>query len=229
MLYHIFSDPAVLADCRRELREKGYMGRALHNFGLSDFRGSSPVLASTFQEMLRYRGVGTLVIRQVLEDHVLEGRYLLKKGGIVLVPHAVQHFRGDIWGPQAGEFQHRRFLHAGPAGTGGLKRYNTAAFRPFGSGSTLCLGRHLAQTEILACAALAIANFDVEPETGSWAQVSADRSFGLGVARIFLLPDRDIRVRLRPLDEPLWGLRGVPAAEGGEKAGQGSSSDAKDV
>ncbi|KAH8893928.1 cytochrome P450 oxidoreductase [Thozetella sp. PMI_491] len=203
MLYHIFSDPVVLAECRAEMRQDAYLGRAMENFDLSDFKNSCPVLTSTFQEVLRYRGVGTLVIRQVLEDHMLDNQYLLKKGGIVLIPNVVQHFRQDIWGHDAGTFQHRRFLDPK---TGKLKRTTSAAFQPFGAGSTLCLGRHMAQVEILAAVAFVIANLDIEPVLGSWDQVTTQQSFGLGVARIFVLPDKDIKVRLCPKEKPSWGL-----------------------
>lgn len=159
---------------------------------------------STLQEVFRYRGIGTLIIRKVLEDHKLGGRWLLRKGGIVLMPNSVQHFDPRVWGADADVFDYRRFLKGGE---GKGRKRTPAAFRIFGSGSTLCPVRHFANTEILAFAALMILQFDVAPKGGrQWVRPKTDSSFGMGVARVFLMPENDFEVDLvarGPVDEQL--------------------------
>ncbi|CAH0033772.1 unnamed protein product [Clonostachys rhizophaga] len=196
MIHHVFSDPSVLDECRKEVDAAMRVDHDRCTVDFSIIKTSCPALQSTFQEVLRYRGIGNLIVRQVLEDHILDSRFLVKKGGLVLIPNAVQHFKNDIWGDDAGEFHHRRFVSSDAPG--GLKRYNQAAFRPFGGGSLLCPGRHFATTEILCFAALMVASFDVKPVHSGWSRVKTDRSFGMGVARLFLLPDADIDVEMQP-------------------------------
>lgn len=74
------------------------------------------------------------------------------------------HTDTAVWGQDAAKFDHRRFVREGV----GAKRANTAAFRGFGGGSTLCPGRHSATTEILSFAALLMMRFDVRPINGGW-------------------------------------------------------------
>ena len=190
MVVHVFSDPVVLGECRREL-ERGVAttGEGERVVDLDWVKFSCPVLVSTLQEVMRFRGVGTLIIRKVMEDYLLGGRWVLKKGGVVLMPNSVQHFDPGVWGADVGVFDHRRFMKkkggAGPR-----------AFRIFGSGSTLCPGRHFANTEILAFAALMVLQFDLRPRTGGWVMPRTDGSFGMGVARVFLMPENDFEVEL---------------------------------
>lgn len=77
-LYHTFSDPAVLEDCREEvkkaIRERG--GESY--FDLAYIKSSCPLLVSTMQEAFRVHSVG-MSARAVVENHFLDGKYLLKK------------------------------------------------------------------------------------------------------------------------------------------------------
>ena len=40
---------------------------------------------------------------------MLDGKYLFKKGGLVMVPARVQHRLKEVWGENANEFDHRWF------------------------------------------------------------------------------------------------------------------------
>jgi cytochrome P450 len=201
MVYHLFSDPALLATCRAELERGvtvGEQGEKVVDLGWVKFE--CPVLVATLQEVMRHRGIGALMIRKVLEDHWLGGRVLLRKGAVLLMPNSVQHFDPAVWGPDANAFDYRRFLKGGVPGR---KRVNPGAFRIYGSGATMCLGRHFANTEILSFAALLILQFDVRPVGGArWVEPKTDRSFGLGVAKVFMEPERDCEVEVVARDDP---------------------------
>ena len=78
MLYHIMSDPVVLADCRRELLEAVSERDGQVYLDLAYIKSSCLVLGSTMQEAMRFHSID-LATRAVIEDHVLDGKYLLKK------------------------------------------------------------------------------------------------------------------------------------------------------
>ncbi|KAK8019082.1 cytochrome P450 [Apiospora arundinis] len=164
MIYHIFSDPAVLGDCRKEaeqlVRVDGDGGR---HVDLANAKSLCPVLLSTWQETLRYEHIG-IAARVVMQDVILD-RYLLKKGATVMTAAPVQHSDPKQWGPTARVFNHRRFLRASGA-VAREKRTNPAAFRSFGGGTVLCPGRHFVTTEVLSFAALLLLRFDMKPANG---------------------------------------------------------------
>ena len=167
-IYYIFSNPKILRDCRDEIAnitktsvdEDG--STLLHSIDITSIKSSCPILTSTIQEVFRHRSVGT-AIREVVEDTVLDGQYVLKKGCTVLMPSGVLHSDPASWGPDAAHFNHKRFLKGG---SGGSKLPSPVAFRAFGGGSTLCPGRHFATTELMALATMLIARFDVAPVGG---------------------------------------------------------------
>lgn len=205
VLYHILADARVLADIRRELlalvREEGVDedGNPVSAIDLAAVREACPVLLSTFQETLRFRAVN-VGPRVLLEDvSVDEGRVLLKKGAMLMIPAAVQHSDRAAWGDDAGEFDHLRFVPPSEEGEGGKKRKkpNRVAFRAFGGGHVLCPGRHFASAEILSLAALLVLQFDVVPVAGRWVEPTWENS---PAQAGFPVIDEDIAVELRPRD-----------------------------
>ncbi|KAK8115386.1 hypothetical protein PG999_007455 [Apiospora kogelbergensis] len=172
LLYHVCSDELLLNACRQEL-----MSNAVHTrkhtrtLDMTRVKGSCPVLFSAFKETFRCHGVG-IAIRQVVEDDVVDNRYLLKRGSYLLIPAQVQHRQRSIWGENVDEFDHNRFL-PDESNRGPKRRRNPVAFRGFGGGATLCPGRHFAATEVLAFVALAILRFDIRPRSGRWVMPSA--------------------------------------------------------
>ncbi|KAI0121937.1 cytochrome P450 [Daldinia grandis] len=203
VLYHIFSDERVLADVRREVsalvrEENDGEKDVINTIDLAGIRESCPILLSTFQETLRHRAVNPGP-RVLLEDVLLDGRFLLKKGSMLMIPAPVQHTDVSAWGKDAREFDHLRFVRK-PAP--GHKKPNRVAFRAFGGGHVLCPGRHFASTEIMALAALLALQFDVVPVAGKWIEPTWENS---PVQAGFPVPDEDINVELRPRDpERKW-------------------------
>ncbi|KUI71950.1 Cholesterol 7-alpha-monooxygenase [Cytospora mali] len=207
LLYHIFSDPSVLADVRSELESLLVADRSgnsrstkdeIYKIELGHLRRRCPVLLSTYKEVLRFYSLGTSV-RVCLEDHLLDGRYLIKKGGIAIIPQHVQHSSVDAWGPDVAEFDYLRFYKNSPSGT--RKSVRSTAFRAFGGGPTLCPGRHFSSTEILAMAALMVLQFDITPlgdnkeAAEEWKQPTCKNT---PMVSTFFQPDEDIRVRVTP-------------------------------
>ncbi|KAI1746708.1 cytochrome P450 [Xylaria castorea] len=193
VLYHIFSDERVLSDIRKELEAlvQDEEGGTVSSLNLASVRTSCPVLLSTFQETLRYRSV-MAGPRAVLEDVHIDGRFLLKKGSIVLIPSSVQHNSVSAWGNDVGEFKHTRFMPRR-----GREKQNRVAYRPFGGGHTLCPGRHFASTEIMMVAAICVLQFDVVPVAGKWIEPTFERSPS---GASFPIPDEDILVEFRHRD-----------------------------
>jgi len=196
MQYHIYSDPALLEDCRKELcnvvnEDTTTLTDGEHikirTIDLSQVKQSCPLLLSTLQEVLRVHTIG-ISARLVMEDHMLDNKYLLRKGNTVLMPGPVQHTDTNTWGHNADRFDHRRFLPEN-------RRHNPVAFRGFGGGITLCPGRHFASTEILAFTAMLILPFDITPVDAKWNHLTTDN---VGMWETTPGPDSDIKVRISP-------------------------------
>jgi cytochrome P450 len=172
---------------------------------VSRLKETSSLLVSILKEVLRYHGIGTSV-RFVTQDHMLDDKYLLKKGGIVMVHGPVQHTSVPAYGDNVNEFQHNRFVRSP-----GIKKPTPVAFRGFGGGSTLCPGRHFASTEFLAFAALMIAQFDFEPVEGSWVTPKTEKA---GAHATVAPPDTDIEMRISPVTGELSDKRWTAVLSG---------------
>lgn len=197
MFWQVLSDPVVLEDCRREVNQ---LVRAdsdgAHTIDLADVMSACPVLVSTWQEVLRFHGI-SIAARVIKEDTLIDNQYLLKKGGLVMMPNAVIHSDPSLWGPTVGQFNHKRFLRGAKDGE---SRHSAAAFRGFGGGHVLCPGRYFASTEVLALLALLLVRFDVHPVGGEWIEPEKDNAMD----RACPLPKDDVRVELIPRDTQKW-------------------------
>lgn len=140
-------------------------GKPTNTLDMLKVKTSCPILLSTYKEVLRFYSTAVSA-RLVMQDHMLDNQYLLKKGSTVMMPTPVQHHNSTIWGYDSDTFDHMRFADQRPS---------QAGFRAFGGGKTLCPGRHFATTEILAFAAGMIMWFDVRPKAGRWMEASGEK------------------------------------------------------
>lgn len=195
IVYRVFSDSTLLEMCRAEV--KGACsdtvspdGLDIITLDLAYLLSSCPVLRSTYHEVLRFYGIANS-IRMVAEDCALDN-FVLKKGGIVMIPARVQHNNPNIWGENVGDFNYTRFLrdHASSE-----KRINPMAFRAFGGGTILCPGRHFATSEILLFVSLLILRFDLRPRAGNWMHPSTKNS---SQTEAILQPDEDVEILTMP-------------------------------
>ncbi|ORY06674.1 cytochrome P450 [Clohesyomyces aquaticus] len=210
LLYHIFSDKSLLADCRLELDSLVHERDGMCYLNIGAIKTSCPTLHSTLHEVMRYYGVAQS-LRAVLKDHKLENTHLLRKDSLVMMPATVQHFDPSIWGFEASQFNHKRFTKSSSDGAGyefDSKTCNRGGFRGFGGGLHLCPGRHFAVDEILTFAALIVLRFDIEP-TGNegWPVIHTDTLSSKGSA--IIIPDNDLEVILCPREDKKWAISSI--------------------
>lgn len=198
-LFFIYSTPGLLDQVRTEIDAIVTMKSDHHgpirSVDIKGLKEHCPLLISTFQETLRYISIGTSV-RQVMEDTVLNGQWLLKKDSMIQMPSRIIHKDSSMWGTDVDEFNPRRFLkdtEAHRSGSGTKKRPHAAAVRTFGGGTTLCPGRHFAMNEILALTAMFVLRYDMVPVAGTWSIPSTQNS---GIANSVMEPDTDVEVEV---------------------------------
>ncbi|KAI1323152.1 putative cytochrome P450 [Xylariaceae sp. FL0255] len=181
----IHSTPDLLGEIRIEvdacIKSEAKADKDIKFLDITALKDSCPLLLSTYQEVLRYRSVGTSV-REVMEDTYLD-QWLLKKGAMLLVPSRIIHQDSSIWGEDVEDFNPRRFLN----------RRRDASFLAFGGGKALCPGRHFATNEILAIVAPFISRFDMKPVEASWRLPTA---MNTNVAAVVMQPDDDVEVEI---------------------------------
>jgi cytochrome P450 len=168
-VYHVFADPEVLAEVRTAMipllttTEKN--GIKHHEVDISQIR-ELPILKSILHEALRHYASGTGT-RVVVEDIILDNKYLLKKDTFVFMPNRSFHFNHSVWGEAVDEFDAHRFMKT--------KGYR-GAFRAFGGGANLCPGRLFAMNSILAMCAMLAIRYDIKPVGRFWMHPGTDDS-----------------------------------------------------
>lgn len=198
IIWQVLADPVVSKDCCQEINQLVTTNSdGTQTIDLADVMTACPILTSTWQEVLRFHGI-SVAARAIKEDTLVDNQYLLKKGGLLMIPNAVIHSDPILWGPTVGQFNHKRFLKG--AKNGESSRYPAAAFRGFGGGHVLCPGRHFATTEVLALLALLLVRFDVRPVEGRWVEPEKDNVMD----RACPLPKRDVQVELIPKGSQNW-------------------------
>ena len=209
-LIHAFCNPPLLEDLRYELAavvttiSKGSTFKGAHNtsngplrrINVSKMKTDCPLLLSHFQEVLRVHSFNASV-RKVMEDTVIDDRYLLKKDAMIQMPSLVIHSDESVWGPTAKNFDSQRFMEKPGSSNNNKKdtKQHPGAFRAFGGGTTLCPGRHFATTEILSVVAMFVMRYDLVPVTtgGEWVLPT---QMANNLATSILPPDEDVRVHV---------------------------------
>ncbi|KAI0141571.1 cytochrome P450 oxidoreductase [Xylariaceae sp. FL1272] len=180
----------LLQKCRAEVQAAVHKKDGQSYVDISYIKASCPLIVATMQEAFRFHSVG-MSARAVVDDHLLDGRYLLKRGATLLIPSNVQHDSPDAWGENFDKFRPTRFIPDALLG----KKYTSTAFRAFGGGVNLCPSRHFASTEILAFASILLLQFEMVPTAG-WDTLGFKQTNAS-----FRVPSRDVRVQLIPRDD----------------------------
>lgn len=117
-----------------------------------------PLLEQTLQETLRlYPAVPVLNTRRGIRPVSIAGWHFPART-LFLIPVMVLHHDAR-WFPQPHEFRPERFA-------GGAPEIPRGAYLPFGAGPRVCLGQHLAMTELQAIAAMLLQRYRLALPSG---------------------------------------------------------------
>ncbi|RZC02536.1 Cytochrome P450 714C2 isoform F [Glycine soja] len=110
-------------------------------------------LTMVIQETLRLYSPAAFVVRTALQDVNLKG-ILIPKGMNIQIPISVLQQDPQLWGPDAHKFNPERFSN----GVFGACKVSQA-YMPFGIGARVCVGQHLAMTELKVILSLILLKF----------------------------------------------------------------------
>lgn len=113
-----------------------------------------PRLNGIWDETVRLSAYSSSV-RYITEDTIVGGK-ILRKGNRVMIPNRQLHFDENVFGDKVREFKPTRFIN-----NDNLIR--SGSWRPFGGGSTMCLGRFIAKQAVITLVAMMLQRFHVEP------------------------------------------------------------------
>lgn len=214
-LFHIYSDPKLLAALQEEMapfvkasrltpKETGlpFAEPPRLSLNLEGLLTSCPLLRAAFYEAIRmytnsasYRELTSdLTLAESAEDAGIFGAaqprsYHFRKGDILVVAHGA-HQIDPRYHANPDKFDPYRFIVKDPE-TGKIST-DIGTIRPFGGGASMCKGRVFAEREIMAFTAAILALWDVEPVSPKgWEHPGYE--LGSGTYR----PARDVRVRMK--------------------------------
>ncbi|XP_026216804.1 cytochrome P450 7B1 isoform X2 [Anabas testudineus] len=201
-MYYLVSHPEALQVVRQELHD-------LLTLSGVDFSSDKDVmlsreqlekllyLESSINESLRLSS-SSMNIRVAQEDFSLrldaERSASVRKGDIIALYPQIMHLDPEIYeDPET--FRFDRYMQDGTVKTEFYKDGQKLKYylMPFGSGSTMCPGRHFALNEIKQFLCLLLLYFDLELEEGQTRATLDPSRAGLGV----LLPNNDVHFRYR--------------------------------
>jgi len=110
-------------------------------------------LTMVIQETLRLYPPAAFVVREALQDVDLKG-FLIPKGMNIQIPLLVLQHDPQLWGPDVHKFNPERFAN-GVLGACKVPQ----AYIPFGIGSRVCVGQHLAMIELKVVLSLILMKF----------------------------------------------------------------------
>lgn len=161
-VWDLFSRPALLEKVRAELQTQA-ITKNINGFALdlAALKTKCPLLLAVLQETQRTRHIHAAT-RKVLQDTLLDDKYLLKAGNYLQIPAYPIHFNTKVWGSNASEFDPYRFIK--PSDT----KQSSSDFIAWGAPPHLCPARQFAATEILILLALLAIRVDLTPPNGIW-------------------------------------------------------------
>jgi len=140
-------------------------------------------------ETLRLYPPAPALVRQTL-DNVTIGNHNIKKKTIIIISTYATHRNKTYW-ERPSEYYPDHFTNASI-----LNERHKYAFFPFGAGIHHCIGRHLAELEMMIIIVSLLREFTFITKSDVKASVS-----------VSLKPNRDIFVSLTPLTQSIWPLQ----------------------
>ena len=190
--WELFSRQDVLTRVREELETQAVIKKE-DGFALdvAALKSNCPLLLSVFQETQRVRHIHA-AIRKVMQDILLDDKYLLKAGNYLQMPGNSIHIDTRIWGSSAAAFDPYRFVNYSSE-IKKAARHNPSDFRAWGAAPHLCPARQFAATEILILVALMAARVDIWPSTGTWER---DPALDFNDPVTVLNPKKDVQMHV---------------------------------
>ncbi|KAK0729220.1 cytochrome P450 [Apiosordaria backusii] len=160
---------------------------------------------AAMKEALRFCGPIPAISRQAKETTIIGGKYKVTPDESLVFNLKGLHNDPAVWGPDAAEFKPERFLD------GGWEKLPPNSWKPFGTGVRSCIGRYLAEQEVLITMAMVLQRFVIE---------MADPDYELKIkSTLTIKPDEFyIKARRRPGKDHLFnfsaGAAPAPASAG---------------
>jgi len=186
LFYNLLKHPAALQKCYAEV--DAVLGD--RELAMEDVP-KLKYLDAAMKETLRFLGPIPLINRHAKETTMIGGKYKVTPTDSIVLNFKGLHHDPTIWGEDCDEFKPERFLD------GGWERLPPNAWKPFGSGVRACIGRYLAEQEIIICMAMVFQRFVIE---------MADPEYKLKIkSTLTIKPDEfDIKARRRPGKDHLF-------------------------
>ena len=172
------SNPLAQTQARAEVQQT-LQGRAPD----ADALASLPYLTQTIKETLRHYPAAPVLISRRSTRPITLGAWQLPARTMFLIPVQLMHHDAR-WFPEPQTFRPERFA----ADASELPR---GAYLPFGTGPRVCLGQHLAMSEMTAIAAMLLQRFQLSVPDG----MPAPRP----VMNVTLRPDRPLHLTITPV------------------------------
>lgn len=200
-VWELFSREETLAQVRDELEQQAVveLGNGCFALDVAALKAQCPLLLSVFQETQRVRHIHA-AIRKVMQDTLLDGKYLLKTGNYLQMPGNAIHSHEKIWGPTAAQFDPRRFVDVD-------KRRGGSDFLAWGAPPHLCPARQFAATEIVILVALLAMRVDLRPASGGTWDKDPALDFNDPITVLNPRKDAELIVVPRPQWAGKWTLR----------------------
>ena len=151
LFYHLLKNPETLQKCYAEV--DAVLGdRPLTMDDVPKLK----YIEAAMKEALRFLGPISLITRRAKETTMIGGKYKVEPTDSISLNLKGLHHDPAVWGEDCDEFRPDRFLN------GGWERLPPNAWKPFGTGARACIGRYLAEQEIIICMAMVLQRFVVE-------------------------------------------------------------------
>jgi cytochrome P450 len=150
MLAYLVQDAELMETIRRET------ATAIRNdktIDLEYLHNSVPRLDNAWKEMLRLSAFAASV--RLIKEDTMVGDKILRKGNRLIIPYRQLHMDEDVYGESVTQFHPERF-----AKNPNLAHNNN--YRPFGGGSTMCPGRHIAKRAVYVFITMVLDRFDLK-------------------------------------------------------------------
>ena len=111
-------------------------------------------LTMVIQEVLRLYPPVVFVAREVFDEDIAFTNITIPKGALLQIPIPFLHQNPDLWGFDAHKFNPERFADGVTKACKSPK-----AYMPFGAGSRICVGQHLAMMELKVFLSMILSKF----------------------------------------------------------------------